>query len=205
MIKYVCIIILVIILLILFKFAIRENFTSNMRNIYGEPLQPCQEDGMTNGSWDNEGKCSELGGGVHQICIKNIAKNAQGFSKNTGQSNWSDQRGLNNHCVCLGAWSLYNAKSNSDNENKILKCDAIPENAFSDNYVSKFSQGWNKWNDLELDNQIINGVESLMQNCYLNETISSEKREKLRNKYCQFTKNHSVLKNRDMYQSHCNQ
>ena len=101
------------------------------------------------------------------------------------------------------AWSLYNAKKNSDDKNKILKCDAIPENAFSDNYVSKFSQGWNKWNDLELDNQIINGVESLMQNCYLNETISSEKREKLRQKYCEFTKNHNVLKNRDMYQSHC--
>ena len=60
---------------------------------------------MSNGSWDQNRKCSELGGGVHQICVKKISKNAKGFSESTGQSNWSDKRGHNNHCVCLGAWS----------------------------------------------------------------------------------------------------
>ena len=30
-----------------------------------------------------------------------------------GQSNWyADNRDDNNHCVCLGAWSLYNKKLN---------------------------------------------------------------------------------------------
>jgi len=36
---------------------------------------------MNRGSWMSDGTCSETGGGVHQICIKNIANNATGFSK----------------------------------------------------------------------------------------------------------------------------
>ena len=131
-------------------------------NIYNEPLVSCKEGTMSNGSWDGEGKCSELGGGVHQICIKNISKNTPSFSKSTGQSNWSDQRGRDNHCVCLGAWSLYNAKGKSNNKKK-LKCDAIPKDSLSINYVNKFRQGWNVWNGLELENQIVDGVEALIE------------------------------------------
>ena len=33
-------------------------------------------------------------------------------------------------------------------------------------YVNKFSEGWNKWNVLELNNQVIDGVESHFLNCY---------------------------------------
>ena len=36
---------------------------------------------MDIGSWDTEGKCSELGGGVHQICVKNISNNTKIFQK----------------------------------------------------------------------------------------------------------------------------
>ena len=118
---------------------------------------------MTNGYWDENGMCSELGGGVHQICVKNISQNTPNFSTVTGQTNWSNERGLDNHCVCLGAWSLYNSKGK--NKNKVLQCDAIPKIRLSENYVKKFSEGWNKWNGLELDNQIKNGVESLVKNC----------------------------------------
>ena len=98
----------------------KEKFNNKMLNIYDEPLKKCKMKSMMNGSWESEGKCSELGGGVHQICIKNISKNVKNFSKNTGQSNWSNERQDNNHCVCLGAWSLYNAK-NKKKSKKVLK------------------------------------------------------------------------------------
>ena len=57
------------------------NGGGQMLNIYDEPLQPCGNKNMSSGSWDNDGKCSELGGGVHQICVRKIAKNTPGFSQ----------------------------------------------------------------------------------------------------------------------------
>lgn len=166
-------------------------------NIYNEPLEPCGTSEMIGGSWDNEYKCSEKGGGVHQICLNNISKYIPGFSKSTGQSDWSDNRGDDNHCVCLGAWSLYNAK-NDITENTV-KCDSIPKAAFSNRYTSKFSQGWNKWNGFELSNQIKDGVESLVENCYKNDTKS----ENLRNNYCNFAKDNNSLKNTKIYNKYC--
>ena len=135
-----------------------------MKNIYGKTLQPCQlNSNDTNGSWDPQGYCSELGGGVHQICFK-VDKSTKNFSKDTYQSNWSNNRIDNNHCMCLGAWSLYKARQNKNqipNTNNELKCDAIPEIALSSNYISK----WNTWNGHELPNQIINGINSLLAQC----------------------------------------
>ena len=160
---------------------------------------------MSNGSWDNKGKCSELSGGVHQICIKNIAKNTKNFSKNTGQNSWSDERGDDNHCVCLGAWSLYNAKNkkirkNNRNSKKVLKCDSIPKISLSNNYVSKFSEGWNKWNGLELTEQIKDGVESLFNNCY---NKNENKSKKLKKNYCKFAKDIESLNNTELFNKHC--
>ena len=170
----------------------KNNKLNNSLNIYDNTLQSCMENNMANGSWDNLGKCSELDGGVHQICIKNISKKTPYFSKKTGQSNWSNKRGNNNHCVCLGAWSLYNSKHNTTKD--VLKCDAIPKASLSNNYISKFSEGWNKWNGLELDNQIVNGVESLVNNCYKPVKYPG-KSQKLKKNYCNFAKNINVLQN----------
>ena len=156
---------------------------------------------MSSGSWDNEGKCSELGGGVHQICIKNIASNTSGFSSKTGQTPWSDERGEDNHCVCLGAWSLYNVKG--ENNNKVLKCDAIPKIALSQNYVSKFSQGWNKWNGLEIKDQIKDGVESLFENCYDFNNINSKNSKNLKKNYCEFAEQVKSLKDSELYNKVC--
>ena len=50
------------------NFSVGVQDHSSLKNIYGEPLQPCKT-GTEPGSWDNEGYCSERGGGVHQICI----------------------------------------------------------------------------------------------------------------------------------------
>ena len=179
-----------------------------MLNIYDKELQSCEETNMNNGSWDNEGKCSEKDGGVHQICVKNIANNAKEFSKKTGQSNWSDQRGDDNHCVCLGAWSLYNRvnkRNNQVNTKKILKCDAIPKISLTNKYVDKFSEGWNKWNGNEKKpenlNLIIDGVESLVENCY--NTENKEDSEALKKNYCNFANQNPVLQNSNLYTELC--
>lgn len=190
----------------------REYFQNNMLNIYNEPLQNCGDPSMNTGSWDSEYKCSEKKGGVHQICINQIARNAKNFSYKTGQSKWSNMRGNDNHCVCLGAWSLYNAKNSKANSKskknnshntpnrQVLKCDAIPKISLSDDYVSKFSQGWNKWNGYELDDQIVHGVNSMVNNCYYGNDTKSKN---LRNNYCSFGKNVKSLKNSKLYKKLC--
>lgn len=192
MIKYV----LLLCIIVLFYYTKTEHFDDGMLNIYNEPLEKCG-DAIDSGSWDSNGKCSEQGGGVHQICIRNISKNTKGFSKKTGQSDWSDRRGESNHCVCLGAWSLYNVKKKT--YNNVLKCGAIPKMSLTRRYVNKFSEGWNKWNGLELDNQVIGGVESLFINCY-NPAI--KKSEELRKNYCDFAKQNKVLQTK-LYNKYC--
>ena len=172
-----------------------------MLNIYNQPLVACGDSTMSSGSWDSEGKCSELDGGVHQICIKNISQSTPKFSQKTGQSDWSNQRGKDNHCVCLGAWSLYQAQEPNSKEKKVLKCDAIPKAALTQKYVSKFSEGWNKWNGLELKDQIKNGVESLVNNCYPD--AKPEQAEELKKNYCEFAKNIPVLQESDTYRKLC--
>ena len=202
----IIIILLLLIMISLFNYS--EHFSeddSELLNIYDEPLQKCGSKDMSNGSWDNDKKCSELDGGVHQICVNNIAKNLKNFSLETGQTDWSDNRKDNNHCVCLGAWSLYNAKLNKYKKKKlkgkrVLKCDAIPKVALSDKYVRKFSEGWNKWNGLELNNQIKDGVNSLVKECI---NTSEEKSKALKKNYCKFAENISSLNKTNIYKDLC--
>ena len=120
--------------------------SSHMKNIYGEPERRKFKDDMS-GSWDNQGYCSELGGGVHQICF-DVNQKTQDFAKDTYQGvNWSKDRVGKNHCMCLGAWALYKARQSknqiqqSSNE---LNCHAIPEVSLSSQYVST----WNSWNGM---------------------------------------------------------
>ena len=148
-----------------------------LKNIYGEPLKPCKT-GKSPGSWDSNGYCSEKGGGVHQICM-HVSEDTQDFSNKTGQSNWSEDRIGNNHCMCLGAWALYKAKDEgNDNE---LVCESIPEMALNTDYVEK----WNKWNGNELSHQIIKGVDSKVKQCYdkKNSPYLKIKYDNLRNHY----------------------
>ena len=171
-----------------------------LKNIYNQQLQPCGNSNMEYGSWDNNYKCSELDGGVHQICIKNMKKNVPDFSSKTSQSNWSNNKKKNhNHCVCLGAWSLYNNKIKK-NKKKILKCDSIPKQSLSKKYISKFTEGWNKWNGFEVDNQIIDGVNSLVNNCITDNKI---KNKNLIQNYCSFSKNITPIKKTKLYKKYC--
>ena len=170
---------------------IKELFHPHLKNIYGEELRQCQKhsDDMR-GSWDKEGYCSERGGGVHQICfdVKNETKD---FSSETGQSEWSKDRIDKNHCMCLGAWSLYKAKNKGTD--KELICEAIPEMSLSKEYISN----WSTWNGNELDDQIVYGVNSLMDQCYRKGTESQQKY--LKNKYYELTNSLNEFHNTEIY------
>jgi len=171
-------------------------FHPNLKNIYGESLKPCQKfSGDTKGSWDDQGYCSERGGGVHQICF-DVSKETSNFSNDTGQSDWSKDRVGKNHCMCLGAWALYKAKQNnnliSDTYNE-LNCEAIPEMSLSSGYVDN----WNTWNGNELDDQIVDGVNSLMEQCYRKGNRSQKKY--LKNKYNDLTNSRSEFHNTEIY------
>lgn len=163
------------------EFSVGMQNHNTLKNIYGEPLQPCKT-GTSPGSWDSDGYCSETGGGVHQICF-NVTDNRSDFSLQTGQTDWSKQRVGNNHCMCLGAWALYKAKGKGD-ENELV-CNSIPDYALSSRYIDK----WNTWNGNEINHQIIDGVNSLVKQCYdkqfnrnLKENLK-EKYDNLRNSY----------------------
>ena len=150
---------------------------NTLKNIYGEPLKPCKT-GTKPGSWDNEGYCSEKGGGVHQICM-NVTEERSDFSTETGQSDWSEGRVGNNHCMCLGAWALYKKKGKGDDNE--LVCDSIPDMSLNPDYVNN----WNTWNGNELPDQIINGVDSMVKQCYnkKNSEYLKEKYDTLRKSY----------------------
>lgn len=152
------------------KLSLLNKDDNYLKNIYGNKLKKCKT-GDSPGSWDNGGLCSEKDGGVHQICF-DVNNQTMNFSEETYQGNWSEGRLGNNHCMCLGAWALYKSK-NKGNNNELI-CDAIPDMALNINYVDK----WNKWNGNELPDQIINGVDSLVKQCY-NKNNSSF----LKNKY----------------------
>ncbi len=131
-------------------------------NIYGEPLEECQPGERMGGSQMQDGTCSELGGGVHQICVKSIGK-GRNFSGTTGQSGWSAERGDKNHCACLGAWANYVAAAKRDGQSndKNLNCKAIPSTALDKNYI----KNWSKWNDVTINNQIHDGLDELYKQC----------------------------------------
>jgi len=158
------------------------NSHKKLKNVYGEPLKSCAKNYEIGGSWDSQGFCSEKEGGVHTICVNNISKNAKNFSSKTGQSKWSAARGKSNHCVCLGAWSLYSAKENNQNTN-VLKCDAIPGFIFDHSYYDS----WNKWNGIEKQNQIKNGLDNLYNICK-DQADGNKKLKKLNKNYLKLKK-----------------
>ena len=129
----------------------------NLRNLYGTALQPCGEPHHTRGSWHPDTReCSELDGGVHQICAVMNDKTTS-FSRDTGQSDWSAERHGQNHCLCLGAYALFSAQG----QELDLKCESIPAVALSPAYVAN----WSTWNGQELPRQIEDGVRNLVAQC----------------------------------------
>ena len=202
-------IILIVILVCVFGKRRESFFGKNLKNIYGESLQTCRKyKGDERGSWDVEGYCSEQGlnTGLHQICF-NLNNRTKNFSGDTGQSNWSPSRipkgkRNNNHCMCLGAYSLYKAKQKKGLIKKTkneLNCSAIPETAFNSEYVKK----WNEWNGYELPEQVVEGISSLYSQCYTKGTRKQKKY--LKSKFCNLAnkKEGKSLKKTSIYKNKC--
>ena len=167
-----------------------------IRNIYGQPLKKCQKSSSdTSGSWDSEGYCSEKGGGVHQICM-DVTDKSQDFATHTHQSsNWSKDRVNKNHCMCLGAWSLYKARQNEGEilpTEKELHCEAIPDMSLSKEYTGK----WNTWNGREKPQQIVAGINALVDQCY-----DHKPSKHLKKRYCNIATDE--FKDTDTYRRLC--
>lgn len=174
----------------------RKKRSSTLNNIYGTPLAPCQTlSNDSRGSWDSQGYCSERGGGVHQICMK-IDDQTANFARDTMQgSNWSEGRRGKNHCMCLGAWSLYKSRQSKHNqtENELV-CDAIPDMALSEEYTNH----WNTWNGHEQPDQIVDGIDSLVSQCY-----NRKRSPYLKKKYCDLTHSNPKFKSSKTHQALC--
>ena len=185
-------------------FLLQESATDTTHvsvNLYGTSLEPCQTRGDTRGSGDNEGKCSETDGGVHQICMKVDAR-SQNFAKDTGQgSNWSKERVGKKHCMCLGAWSLYKERQKlgeipeTSNE---LQCESISQISLSDRYTGK----WNTWNGHEKPQQIVSGITQMVDQCY-QRGKTKEQTQYLKDLYCDLTKDKQEFHNTRLYQQLC--
>ena len=145
------------------------------KNIYGLPLETCESRGPAAlASQLDDYTCSEVGGGFHQICVENIGR-GNSFSSTTGQSNWSDGLGERNHCACLGAWANFVSAGEND---KSLKCSAIPEYALAPEYV----QNWRQWNDVTIQGQAKKGLDELYRQC-VSRAPSPEAADYLLSKY----------------------
>ena len=189
---------IIVIYFFVFSNCIEGNKNIPHLNVYGETLKECRSYGSVDkkGSW-NDGFCSEMDGGVHQICLD--VDKTKDFSKNTGQGPWSDGRRGKNHCMCLGAWALYKAKQEkglihtTDNE---LHCESIMDDALHERYISN----WNTWNGHELPDQIVHGVNHLMDQCYEKGNITQKKH--IKGLYKKLTRNRTEFHGTDTYQKH---
>ena len=67
------------------------------------------------------------------------------------------------------------------------------------NIFLKFTEGWNKWNGFEVDNQIIDGVNSLVNNCITDNKIKNRVITKL----LFIFKKYYTNKKTKLYQKYC--
>eukprot|EP00747_Dinoflagellata_sp_TGD_P167216 gnl/TRDRNA2_/TRDRNA2_191228_c0_seq1.p1 gnl/TRDRNA2_/TRDRNA2_191228_c0~~gnl/TRDRNA2_/TRDRNA2_191228_c0_seq1.p1 ORF type:complete len:469 (+),score=69.35 gnl/TRDRNA2_/TRDRNA2_191228_c0_seq1:61-1467(+) len=131
------------------------------KNVYGARTEQCRKlEDDHEGSWDDDGSCTETTGGVHQICIEKLPAD---FSTATHQTAWSKERAGNRHCVCVGAWSLYmsDEAKHSKNAKAIMPhCSAIPATALTGRYLSH----WKDWNGYPAS--IVKGLSELVSKCF---------------------------------------
>ena len=191
----------IIVMIIIFSLKSEQSFKQSettLLNIYGQPLKPCRKNKRdSRGSWDSKGFCSEKGGGVHQICFQ-INDNTKNFSTATGQTNWSESRNGRTHCMCLGAWSLYKARQDRnqiDKTNNELICDAIPQMSLTKGYINN----WNTWNGYELPDQIVKGVNYMVDQCYDSPQSSLNGRKSLLKSYFALTSDMNEFTQTDIF------
>lgn len=104
-------------------------------NIYGEPLQPCQdlpED--ENGSWNASGRCA--GDNIHSVCVQSLPAS---FCEKTEQNDWCQDRVRRPHCICQGAYAAYVTASDNDIQ---LQCSAINQDILRT--LEKQARNWRR-------------------------------------------------------------
>lgn len=135
-----------------------------MSNVFGTTLQPC-ETGV-GGSTGATGKCDA--DPIHRVCVVNIREQKPGFSRATGQGDWSARRGRDaNHCVCAGAYANYVAFTNV---RPTLNCAATSAEAV---------KTLQRWNDRTHPGQGEAAREALLRTC-LPQAHTKRQREHLR-------------------------
>ena len=73
--------------------------------------------------------------------------------------------------------------------------------SLSKRYVKKFSEGWNKWNGDELTDQVVDGVNTMVKNCY--NPKEKKKAQNLKKNYCNFGRNVKSISKSDFYKRMC--
>jgi hypothetical protein len=144
------------------------------KNIYGQALEPCATSGPAAGSAQEDGKCDEkTGEAIHSMCVTGIPAD---FSSSTGQGPWSSEADNAGRpwCVCIGAWSTYQAKQKSVS----ARCEAVPDFVLGESYLNH----WNTWKGNELPDQIVVGVNALYSQCAAGK--SGAELDYLQSKYC---------------------
>mmetsp|Transcript_156284 Transcript_156284/g.291602 ORF Transcript_156284/g.291602 Transcript_156284/m.291602 type:complete len:229 (+) Transcript_156284:22-708(+) len=123
-------------------------------NLYGQPLIECDPSGYAAGSSNAYGQCDEKTGGIHSLCVSDLPAD---FSEVTGQGTWTEDEAGKPWCVCIGAWSLYKAEGHT----ALAHCAAIPSFVLDKDYIDN----WSTWNGNELDDQIVDGITELYDQC----------------------------------------
>ena len=184
-----------------------QNDISMKKNIYGDNITPCVTinengietmniDDIKRSNIDNDGYCKvDINEGLNKLCmkIKNINKNFAKYSGYGNYNNWSLKHIDQNTCINPGHYSLYKThqfNGNTQGNENDLECTAISEDIFLEKNVNSWKHGEKERKE---NKQIINGLESLMNQCYLKGNQSQ--REVLTKKVCDFIESTKYLEN----------
>lgn len=114
------------------------------KNVFGDPLESCSQNGMAKTGYDRSGQCVDQEGdtGSHHICInlKSASSNGKDFCEVTGQDDWcakdmpchedkSRQCPVERWCVCQWAFAGYLASAGGCDAVQEIECKAVNSKA----------------------------------------------------------------------------
>ena len=113
------------------------------KNLYGDELQTCSQDGMALTGFTRTGKCVTKNDdkGSHHICIDISSANGGNFCDVTGQSDWCSQESqcsedsdtycpIQNWCVCQWAFASYIENAGGCSKIQDIVCESINMEAY---------------------------------------------------------------------------
>ena len=108
------------------------------RNVYGDDLQPCSQDGMALTGYGRSGYCVDKDddSGSHHICIDLGSASGGNFCDVTGQDDWCSSQmpchddassycDVQRWCVCQWAFASYLENAGGCDQIQDIVCDAI--------------------------------------------------------------------------------